>query len=125
MKATAVAKLVVLGCALLGSSSVIAVENLKQLSGPQIHARFAGMDLTDEVHWREAYERDGTFRSRGMGRTRTGKWRIQEDELCVDVGTEDDGGCYEVWMSGKNVELRPTGLGLMVQGVLQKPTERN
>jgi hypothetical protein len=103
----------------------MAVENFRQLSGPQIRARFAGMDLTDEAHWREAYERDGTFRSRGMGQTRAGKWRIQEDELCIDLGMENDSGCYEVWMSGKNVELRPTGLGLMVQGVLQRPTERN
>lgn len=104
MKTRAAAKFVLLGCAFFGASSVMAVENFRQLSGPQVRARFAGMDLTDEVHWREAYERDGSFRSRGMGRTRVGKWRIQEDELCVDLGEEGDNGCYEVWMSGKNVE---------------------
>jgi hypothetical protein len=125
MKYRAATKIMVLVSALLGVSGAGAVEIFRQLSGPQIRARFAGMDLTDEVHWREAYERDGAFRSRGMGRTRVGKWRIQEDELCVDLEAEGDNGCYEVWMSGKNVELRPIGLGLMVKGVLQKPTERN
>lgn len=77
--------------------------------------------MTDDVHWRDVYQRDGNFRSRSMGRTRIGKWHIQQDELCVDVGPGTDSGCYEVWISGNAVELRPTGLGLQVQGVLQKP----
>ena len=32
-----------------------------------IRAKFSGMQLTDEVHWREVYERDGTLRSYSMG----------------------------------------------------------
>jgi hypothetical protein len=74
-----------------------------------------------EVHWREAYERDGSFKSHSMGRMRIGKWLVQKDELCVDVGPGTDSGCYEVWISGNAVELRPTGLGLPLQGVLQRP----
>src|SRR6266853_3323606 len=117
MKTRAAAKFVVLGSALLAASGAAANEDFKKLSASQVRARLAGMELTDEVHWREAYERDGTFKSRGMGRTRVGKWRIQDDELCIDLGTETDSGCYEVWLAGKKVELRPTGRGLMVQGV--------
>ena len=83
------------------------------------------MEMTDEVHWREAYGRDGRFESRSMGRTRVGIWLVQEDQLCIDLGSETDGGCYEVWLAGKKVELRPTGLGLPLGGVLEKPTGRN
>jgi hypothetical protein len=124
MKA-ATAKFMVLGCVLLTASGAPAMENFKKLSASQIRARLAGMEMTDEVHWREAYERDGGFKSRSMGRTRVGRWRVQNDELCVDLGSETDSDCYEVWLSGRKVELRPTGLGLMLQGVLQKPTDRN
>ena len=114
-------EILMLGCALLAISDALAVEQFKKISGPQIRAKFSGMEMTDEVHWREAYERDGSFKSRSMGRTRIGKWLVRKDELCVDVGPGADSGCYEVWVSGNAVELRPTGLGLSLQGVLQKP----
>jgi hypothetical protein len=119
-KAKAV-EILVLVYALIATSDSLAVEQFKKISGPQIRAKFSGMEMTDEVHWREAYERDGSFKSRSMGRMRIGKWLVQKDELCVDVGPGTDSGCYEVWVSGNAVELRPTGLGLSLQGVLQKP----
>ena len=114
-------EVLILGCVLFATSDAVAVEQFRKISGPQIRAKFSGMEMTDEVHWREAYERDGSFKSRSMGRTRIGKWLVQKDELCVDVGPGTDSGCYEVWISGNAVELRPTGLGLSLQGVLQKP----
>ncbi len=110
-----------LGCALFATSDTFAVEQFKKISGLQIRNKFSGMEMTDEVHWRDAYERDGSFKSHSMGRTRIAKWLVQKDELCVDVGPGTDSGCYEVWISGHAVELRPTGLGLPLQGVLQKP----
>jgi len=111
----------VLVWALFATSCTFAAEHFKKISGSQIRAKFAGMEMTDEVHWRDAYQRDGSFNSRSMGRTRIGKWLVRKDELCVDVGPGTDSGCYEVWISRNTVELRPTGLGLPVQGVLQKP----
>ena len=48
-------------------------ENFKKLSGGQIRARLAGMQISDEVHWRDVYERDGTLRSYSMGRVRFSK----------------------------------------------------
>jgi hypothetical protein len=42
------------------------------------------MELTDEVHWRELYGRGGTVTSDSMGRKRTGKWRIEKDQLCIE-----------------------------------------
>jgi hypothetical protein len=114
-------QILVLGCALFATSDTLAVGQFKKISGPQIRVKFFGMDMTDKVHWRDAYQRDGNFKGRSMGRTRIGKWSVQKDELCVDVGPGTDSGCYEVWILGKAVELRPTGLGLPVKGFLQKP----
>ena len=35
----------------------VTAETLQKLSGTQIRAKFAGMQLTDEVHYRLVYER--------------------------------------------------------------------
>jgi hypothetical protein len=59
-----------------------------------------------------------------MGHKSTGKWRVQKDQLCLDHGSEPGGGCYEVWLAGKNVELRNQASSLPLEGVLQKPTDR-
>ena len=36
----------------------LAAENFQKLTGAQIQARFAGMELTDEVHWDDLYQRE-------------------------------------------------------------------
>ena len=45
----------------------VAAESVRKLSGAQIRAKFVGMQLTDEVHYRLVYERDGTLRSFARG----------------------------------------------------------
>jgi hypothetical protein len=118
----------ILVAATLGSISVeastIAAENSRKLSGNQIRAKFAGMQLTDEVHFRDVYDRDGTLRSYSMGTKKVGKWAIEKDELCLYFKEPDD-GCYEVSLSGDRVEMKPSGLGLSIDGILQTPTDRN
>jgi hypothetical protein len=85
-------------------------DNLQKLSGVQIRVKISGKQLSDEVHWREVYERDGAFRSYSMGRKRVGKWFVHGDELCVDL-PEPDAGCYEVAASEKRVVMTPKGPG--------------
>ena len=104
--------------------SAVAAENAKKLSGAQIRAKFAGMQLTDEVHWRDVYDRDGTLRSYSMGTKKVGKWAIEKDELCLYLQEPDD-GCFEVSLSGRRIEMKPSGLGLPLEGVLQTPANRN
>ena len=118
----------ILVAATLGSISVgagtIAAENSRKLSRSQIRAKFTGMELTDEVHFRDVYDRDGTLRSYSDGKKRVGKWTIEKDELCVYFGETDD-GCYEVSRAGERIEMTPSGLGLSIEGVLQPPADRN
>jgi len=59
----------------------VAAENLKKLSGAQIRAKLSGKEVTDEVHYRDVYEHDGTLRSYSMGSKKRGKWTIQGDDL--------------------------------------------
>ena len=116
----------IIAAATLASISVgaAAAENSQKLFGSQIRARFAGMQLTDEVHFRDVYDRDGTLRSYSMGKKKVGKWAIEKDELCLYFKEPDD-GCYEVWLSKDRIVMKPSGLGLSIQGILQTPTDRN
>ena len=104
--------------------SAVAAENFQKLSGAQIRTKFSGMQLTDEVHWRYVYDRDGRLRSYSMGTKKIGKWTVEKDELCLYLKEPDD-GCYEVSLSGKRIEMKPSGLGLTLEGVLQTPADRN
>jgi hypothetical protein len=104
--------------------SAVAADNFQKLSGAQIRARVDGMQLTDEVHWRYVYDRDGRLRSYSMGTKKIGKWAIEKDELCLYLKEPDD-GCFEVSLSGKRIEMKPSGLGLSLEGVLQTPADRN
>jgi hypothetical protein len=106
------------------ATSAEAERRFQKLTGAQIEANFVGMELTDESHWGEVFGRNGTLAIYSMGHKSVGKWRIQEDQLCLDTGKEPGGGCYDVWASGKNVELRNQASSLPLEGVLQKPTDR-
>jgi len=106
------------------ASSGLGEEKPQKLIGGQIRAKLADMELTDNVHWRDLYERNGTVMSTSVGRKRTGKWRVEKDQLCVEFEKEPIPKCYDVWLSGKQVELRHEG-SLPLQGTLEPPTGRD
>jgi hypothetical protein len=112
----------VMVCAVSLPDSPGAAEDFKKLSSAQIRRSFAAMEFTDQVHWAERYGADGTLTTREMGTTRVGTWRVEDDQLCVDLGKAGGRGCYEVWMSGNKVELRTPGSSAYpAQGILQRP----
>ena len=104
-------------------SQVESAEKFQKLTGAQIQARLAGMEITDEVHWADVFAANGTLTSYSMGRKSDGKWRVQKDELCIDRG-KDEGGCYQVWLVEKKVELRREGSTMPLEDVLQKQSAR-
>jgi hypothetical protein len=103
--------------------SATAQEKFHKLKGAQIRAKFSGMELTDQVHWYDFYDRNGTVASSSMGRERQGKWWVEKDQLCTDVDKESSVRCYEVFVSGNNVQLRGEGL-LQLDAVLRSPINR-
>src|SRR5262245_501289 len=112
----------VIAAALVARSGA-AEEELQKLTGSQIRAKLAGFEFTDEIHFRDFYERSGKLTSSSMGRKRTGKWRVEKDQFCIELDKEPPAKCYEVWAAGKKVELRGEGV-LPLQGVLESPTGR-
>jgi len=115
--------LALLAVAVCGSNAD-AEEKFQKLNAGQIRAKLAGMELTDNVHWRDLYQRNGTVVRTSMGRKRTGKWRVEEDQLCIEFEKEPVPKCYDVWLSGKQVELRREGL-LPLQGTVESSSGRN
>jgi hypothetical protein len=69
-------------------------KNFQKLTGQQIRAKFAGKELTDEVHWYDFFDRNGTVLSSSMGCKRTGKWWIEKNRLCVELDKEELAKCY-------------------------------
>ena len=106
------------------SAETVAAEKFQRLGGSQIRVRLSGMEMTDGTHWADVFLTGGALMTYSMGRKLSGKWDIQKDELCVDRG-KDDAGCYQVWLSGKKIELRREGSTLPLEGILQKPAARN
>jgi hypothetical protein len=109
---------------LAADGNSVAAEKFQKLSGSQIRARFAGMELSDHVHIADVFGDNGALKTYSMGKKKDGKWWVEKDEICVDRG-KDDGGCYQVWISGRNVEFRHEGLGPSLDGILQHPTACN
>jgi hypothetical protein len=104
-------------------ANAAAEQKFQKLTGAQIQAKFPGMELMDEAHWGEIFERNGTLAITSMGHKSAGNWRVQKDQLCLDTGKEPGGGCYEVWISGKNVEPRNQASTVPLEAVLQKPAQ--
>jgi hypothetical protein len=114
--------LVILATTCLASSDATPAERFQKLTGAQIRAKVAGMEITDESHWDVVYGRNGTLTSYSMGNKSVGKWSVRKDELCIELGKDDPGvGCYEMWLSGNKVELRQKNIEEPLEGVLQKP----
>ena len=127
MSSTTKKQLAAATTALLGvfalQPTAAAEQKFQKLTGTQIQAKFPGMELTDEAHWGEVFERNGTLTITSMGHKSVGKWRVRKDELCLETGSEPGGGCYEVWLSGRNVELRNQASTTPLEAVLQKPAQ--
>lgn len=124
MKQRVIIALVLAGAGAFGPLAQ-AQEKFLKLNGAQIQARFLDMEMTDEVHWGDVYRRNGALITTEMGHHTVGKWRVQKDQLCLDRGKELGSGCYEVWVSGKNVQLKNGESSLPLEGVLKKPTGRD
>ena len=76
-------------------SNAGAEQKFQKLTAGQIRARFAGMELTNNVHWRDLYQQNGAMTSTSMGRKRTDKWRVEEDQLCIEFEKEPVPKCYD------------------------------
>jgi len=95
-------------------------EAFHRLAGPEITARFGGMELSDEVHWGLTFGRNGKLISveNDSVNKDTGTWQVIGNKLCLAFG-QDQPRCHEVWILGRGVRLMREGEPSL-DGVLQK-----
>ena len=93
----------------------------KKLSAKEIRAQIIGNVLTDGIHWRRHFQRNGTLASFDMGKSNTGRWKIQGNQLCFAVQAGEDFDCYEILASGKEVHLHVEDTGYDLEGRIEKP----
>lgn len=108
---------------LLGGGAVGA-EKFQKLNDAQIRASIAGKEFTDEVHLADVFGGGGVLTSYAMGRKIVGKWRVQNDQLCLER-QKWSSGCFEVWVAGKKVELKVPNGTIPIEGVFQRPAVRD
>jgi hypothetical protein len=101
-----------------------AADTFRKLTASEIKSKISGMEIEDVgEHWAEQYMRDGSMKVFAMGKFTTGKWRVQNGEVCVELAPLDS-GCGEVWISGNQIEFRGEGPRQGLEGILQKQQPR-
>ncbi|MGO4175428.1 hypothetical protein [Bosea sp. TAF32] len=113
-----------LGLAALVGVGPVQAETFRTLRGAEIRNRLASMEFTDEVHWALLFGRDGTLTNIAMGKKTLGRWRVKQDQLCLDR-TADDHRCYAVQNSGKTYRLQEPDFDIYEEGIVQRPSARH
>jgi hypothetical protein len=109
---------------LIATTATEAADSFRKLTATEIKARVSGMEIEDVgEHWAEQYMRNGSLKVFALDKLTTGKWRIQNGELCVEIGPLDS-GCGEIWISGNQIEFRGEGPRQGLEGILQKQQPR-
>jgi hypothetical protein len=107
---------------LLFTAAALAGEPFRQIDAKEIVLRFEGQEFTDEVHWAQVFEKQGSLSSVSMGRRGTGIWRVEDDRLCL-LSEDFPERCYDVWMSGNQAQLREAGIEFYEKGTLRWPRQ--
>lgn len=73
------------------------------LSGTALRQALTGHELTDGVHWSWKFSPGGRLLSEENGRRKSGRWRVEGDQLCIDSGYGDQ--CHTVRRQGRSLQL--------------------
>jgi hypothetical protein len=107
-------------CALHIMGPVFAADKFRQLGSAEIRARIVGKVVTDESHWSDRFEPNGTLRAMELGRLKPGTWKLRNNEMCVTrKARKPVEECFEIWQSQDQIEYRRDGIALTT-GVLRK-----
>lgn len=82
-----------------------------KLTTAQIRATVGGHHVTDGRHWGHDYFLDGRLERSENGRTRSGRWSAQNNQLCLllpEVSKESP-VCFDVVRVGGELQYRDAG----------------
>jgi hypothetical protein len=111
--------LIALHC-LSGSTPTYAADAFKRLAATEIQTRIVGRAVTDESHWSDRFESNGTLVAMELGQRKPGTWTLDGDGICVKrKARKPVEECFEIWQSRDQIEYRRDGVTL-AWGVLRK-----
>ena len=96
-----------------------------KLTTAQIRATLGGHHVTDGRHWGHDYFLDGRLERWENGRTRSGRWSAQNNQLCLllpEVSKESP-VCFDVVRVGGELQYRDAG-SLVYAGTVRKSRPR-
>lgn len=96
-----------------------------KLTTAQIRAMLGGHHVTDRRHWGHEYRLDGRMERSENGRTRSGRWSAQNNQLCLllpEVSKESP-VCFDVVRVGDELQYRDAGR-VVYAGAVKKRTTR-
>ena len=98
----------------------IAADRFKRLDAAEIRQRIVGKVVTDESHWSDRFESNGTLNAMELGQRKSGTWKLHGNEICLTrKARKPVEECFEIWESQDQIEYRRDGTTLTT-GVLRK-----
>lgn len=92
-----------------------------KLTTAQIRATVGGHHVTDGRHWGHDYHLDGRLERSENGRTRSGSWSAQNNQLCLLLPevSKVSPVCFDVVRVGEELQYRDAG-SVVYQGSVRK-----
>ncbi len=82
-----------------------------KLTSAQIRSTIDGHHVSDGRHWGHDYFADGRLERQENGRTRAGRWNVQNNQLCLlfpEISKESP-VCFDVVRLGEELQYRDAG----------------
>lgn len=98
---------------ILPTTTLSAPPARKPLSSADLRRQLVGHTITDGTHWRYYLMPDGKLDAYDMGRRRGGRWRIDDDRLCVTFAADavpDE--CWELVRKGMRTIFQRNGIDM-------------
>jgi hypothetical protein len=94
-----------------------------KLTTAQIRSSLGGHHVTDGRHWGHDYFLDGRLERSENGRTRTGRWSAQDNQLCLLLRevSKVSPVCFDVVRVGVQLQYRDAGSVVYVGTVRKSP----
>ena len=96
----------------------------QRLKAAEIKTVLIGKTITDEYHWADVFNADGSLGGHQLGEVQTGSWKLNmSGQICVVRATshkpkDDEPNCVEIWMRGNEVQYR-RGSIVLSEGILK------
>lgn len=106
------------------SGNAYADDKFRRLKATEIKAVIVGKTITDDYHWADVFNEDGTIGGHQLGEPQTGSWKLfKSGQICAVRATSHkpkdiEPVCVEIWIRGNEVQYRQGSI-VLSEGILK------